>query len=47
MREPLRDKARIELMLDNIANAKRFTAGMTLKDFESDLLVVHAVAYNI
>lgn len=47
MREPLRDKARLELMLQNISNVRQFTEGMTFEAFDSDLLVMHAVAYNV
>lgn len=47
MREPLRDKARLELMLQNISNIRQFTEGITFEAFDSDLLVMHAVAYNV
>jgi len=47
MREPLRDKARIELMLQNICNVKQFTNGLSFEKFEGDLMVIHAVAYNV
>ena len=43
MREPIRDKGRLEHMLEHIDRAQQFAQGKTLADLENDTMFRYAV----
>ena len=43
MREPLKDKGRLEHILSSIERIERFTAGMTFEDLRKDEVTYYAV----
>lgn len=47
MREPIRDKERLEHILKAIERIKRYTANLSFKEFVSDDMVYYAVVKNI
>jgi uncharacterized protein with HEPN domain len=47
MREPIRDKSRLEHMLQAIKRVEDFTKGRTQEELISDVLRLHATVYNI
>lgn len=47
MREVIRDKGRLEHILEAIERIETFTAGMTEESLNADVLKKHATAYNI
>ena len=47
MREPVRDKGRLEHMLTAIDNVFEYTKGITRDDLSKDKILCHAVIYNI
>ena len=47
MREPVRDKGRLEHMLTAIDNVFEYTKGITQDDLSKDKILCHAVIYNI
>lgn len=47
MREQVRDKGRLEHMLQAIQNIMDYTQGMTQEQLATNNLVKHATAYNI
>lgn len=47
MREPIRDKARLEHILAAIAQVKEYTKDLTSEELSSDLLHLHATVYNV
>lgn len=47
MREPIRDRARVEHMLEAINNIKEFTAGITLDELSRNKILFHAVVHNV
>ena len=47
MREPIRDKSRLEHMLQAIKREEDFTKGRTQEELISDVLRLHATVYNI
>lgn len=47
MREAIRDKGRLEHMLDAMDNVKEFTEGITYEELVSNKILCHAVVHNI
>ena len=47
MREPVRDKARLEHILSAIDYISAFTEGLSFEDLASDPLHLHAVTHNV
>lgn len=47
MREPIRDKARLEHILQAIEKIEEYTRGLTKEKLSGDSLHLHATAYNI
>lgn len=47
MREPIRDKGRLEHILEAINFVKLFTAGYDCESFQRDTLRFHATVHNI
>lgn len=47
MREPIRDKSRLEHILQAILKVEEYTKGMTKEQLSADSLHLHATAYNI
>ncbi len=47
MREPIRDKGRLEHMLEAIDKALEYTQGFDFDAFAADTLRVHATIYNV
>ena len=47
MREPLKDKTRLEHILMSAENVIRFTKGKTFDDMQADDMMSYAVVYNI
>lgn len=47
MREPIRDKGRLEHMLEAIDKALEYTQGLDFDSFAADTLRVHATIYNV
>jgi len=47
MREPSRDKGRLEHMIEAIDHVMEYTKGLTLEQFKSDNLRKHASTYNV
>lgn len=47
MREPARDKGRLEHMLEAIVHVQEYTDGMTFEQVVGTPIVKHAVTYNI
>ena len=47
MREPLKDKTRLEHILMSAENVIRFTNGKTFNDMQADDMMSYAVVYNI
>ncbi len=47
MREPLRDRGRLEHILDAIDRVEEFTSGRTKEQLVSDPLHLHATVYNV
>ena len=47
MREPIRDKGRLEHMLEAINKALEYTQGLDYDKFAADSLRVHATIYNV
>lgn len=47
MREPIRDKSRLEHILQAIAKIEEYTKGMTKQQLLEDSLHLHATAYNV
>lgn len=47
MREPIRDKSRLEHMLQAIERVEEFTKGISQDELTSDVLRLHATVYNI
>lgn len=47
MRELVRDKGRLEHMLDAILHVTDFTNGLTFEELVSDCIRLHATTYNI
>ena len=47
MREPLRDKSRLEHILEAINRVQSFTTGLDEVSLNNDVLHKHATAYNI
>lgn len=43
MREPIRDRGRLEHMLEHIDKAQQFAQGRTLEDLEKDAMFRYAV----
>lgn len=47
MREPVRDKGRLEHILQAIANIIEYTNGIDKDSFFSNKILVHATVYNV
>lgn len=47
MREPLKDRMRLEHMKEAITNVLHFTEGKTMADFETDKMMFYAVVKNL
>ena len=47
MREPVKDPARLQHILEAIARVQEYTLGISREAFENDNMRIHAVAYNI
>lgn len=47
MREPVRDKGRLEHIIQAIEKIEQYTDGLTKEQLLSDSLRIHATAYNI
>lgn len=47
MREPIRDKARLEHILEAIERVEEFTNGILRPAFDADKMRIYATAYNI
>jgi len=47
MREPCRDKGRLEHMVEAIDHVLEYTDGLTLEQLKSDSLRKHASTYNV
>ena len=47
MREPIRDKGRLEHILTAIDNVFEFTNDFTLEKLQADKMVFHATIYNV
>ncbi len=47
MREPVRDKGRLEHMLQSIDNVARYVDGVAFADFEQDDMRYYAIVKNI
>lgn len=47
MREPIRDKGRLEHILEAIGNVNEFTKGVSYDDLENNKMLTHAVVHNI
>ena len=47
MREPIRDKSRLEHILQAITKIEEYTKGMTKQQLLEDSLHLHATAYNV
>jgi len=47
MREPIRDRSRLEHILQGIAQVEEYTKGMTKDQLSSNPLHLHATTYNI
>lgn len=47
MREPVRDKGRLEHILQAIDKIEEYTFGMSKEELTNDTLHLHATAYNI
>ena len=47
MREPIRDKSRLEHILQAIEKIEEYTKGMTKQQLLEDSLHLHATAYNV
>lgn len=47
MREPVRDKSRLEHILTAILQVKVYIQGLTKEQLTSDLLHLHATVYNV
>ena len=47
MREPIRDKGRLEHMLEAIGNVDEFTQGISFEELVGNKMLRHAVAHNI
>jgi uncharacterized protein with HEPN domain len=47
MREKIRDKGRLEHILNSIANVIEFTRGVTYEDFLKDKILYYAVVKNV
>lgn len=47
MREPLKDSARLEHILEAIERVEEFTKDISRASFDADKLRIHATAYNI
>lgn len=47
MREPIRDRARLEHMLEAVDNIEEFTNGITLDELSNNKILFHAVVHNI
>ena len=47
MREPARDKGRLEHILDAIEHIQNYVEGVTFEQLQSSPIVKHASAYNI
>lgn len=47
MREPLKDRIRLEHIIEAANNIARYTAGKTMHDMQTDDMMCYAVVYNI
>jgi len=47
MREPIRDKGRLEHMLEAMDNVNEFTKGVTYEELVGNKILCHAVVHNI
>ena len=47
MREPVKDKGRLEHILQAIANVEEYTSGIEKEQLEHKKILLHATAYNI
>lgn len=47
MREPLKDRIRLEHIIEAADNISRYTAGKTYEDLQADDMMCYAVVYNI
>ena len=47
MREPIRDKGRLEHMLEAMDNVKEFTQGVTYEELVDNKILCHAVVHNV
>lgn len=47
MREPLKDSARLEHILEAIERVEEFTKDVSRSSFDADKMRIHATAYNI
>ena len=47
MREPIRDKGRLEHILEAISKAQEYTEGISKEQLLADSLRTHATIYNI
>lgn len=47
MREPERDKSRLEHILKAIESVEEYTCGISEKELENDKLHLHATIYNV
>ena len=47
MREPLKDRIRLEHIVEAADNISRYTAGKTFDDLQADDMMCYAVVYNI
>lgn len=47
MREPVRDPARLEHILEAIERVEEYTKDVTRSAFDADKMRIHATAYNI
>lgn len=47
MKEPIRDRGRLEHILQATDNALQYTSGMSYEALANDKIVCHAVTYNI
>lgn len=47
MREPVKDKGRLEHILQAIANVQEYTSGATKEQLQENRILLHATAYNV
>ena len=47
MREPVRDKSRLQHMLEAMENVNEFTQGVTYEELVCNKILCHAVVHNI